>query len=305
MKLLAAFLFLPSLLAQPANSLPALQADLLASDPSWGNTEGPAVDSKGNLYFTSRGTFKGIVRWSPRSGAKRWLAVAAKEGPGGIYIDEQDNLFITATGEQQVLKISPKKTVSVVAENFDAMPGLSKGPNDLVVLRDGTIYMTEPNGYDGTAAKGTIYRIPKGGKAEVFSQEITGPNGIELSQDQKTLYVSHNTALNTTEIVSWPIDSRGKAGAMQVMAKIEPCQADGMDFDSEGNIWVTCYSHGDAYKVSKSGKLLERIHTQQQALTNCVFGRGKDKNTLYLTSSDMARVTGYVYRAKLKTGGTR
>jgi len=75
--------------------------------------------------------------------------------------------------------------------------------------------------------------------------------------------------------------------------------------DAEGNFWVTCYSHGDAYKVSPAGRLLERILTEQQALTNCVFGRGKDKNTLYLTSSDMARIPGYVYRAKLRVGGLR
>ena len=212
MKILAAFTFLPLLLAQKATDLPAQKAKLLVSDPSWGNTEGPAVDSRGNLYFTSRGTDKGIIRWSEREGAKRWLAVATREGPGGTFIDEQDNLFITAPGEQQILNITPDKKVSIVAEHFNAKPGVSKGPNDLVGLRDGTVFMTEPNGYDGSAPKGTIYRIPKGGKAEVFSQDIAGPNGIELSADQKTLYVSHNIVLNTTEIVRWRLNERGRSG---------------------------------------------------------------------------------------------
>src|SRR5262249_5498117 len=35
-------------------------AELISSDPTWGNTEGPAVDSKGNLFFCARGAFKGI-----------------------------------------------------------------------------------------------------------------------------------------------------------------------------------------------------------------------------------------------------
>jgi hypothetical protein len=48
--------------AGPAPAIQDIHAELIASDPSWGNTEGPAVDSKNNLCFCSRGTWKGIVR---------------------------------------------------------------------------------------------------------------------------------------------------------------------------------------------------------------------------------------------------
>jgi sugar lactone lactonase YvrE len=106
----------------PAPPLTATQ--LIASDGSWGNTEGPAVDSKGTLYFTSRGTFKGIVAWTEKSGARSYLPVATKEGPGGLWIDDADNIFLTATGERKLLKVSPDKKVSVVAENFEANPSL-------------------------------------------------------------------------------------------------------------------------------------------------------------------------------------
>ncbi len=286
---------------QPQSN-PTQQAELLGSDPSWGNTEGPAIDSNNTLYFTSRGTFKGIVSWNEKDGFQQYLAVATKEGPGGLYFDDEDNLYVTATGEQQILKITPAKEVSVYAENFDAQPGQSKGPNDLVVAKDGTVYFTEPNGYDGTSPKGTIYRIPKGGKPEVFSQEITGPNGIILSKDRTTLYVSHNVAENTSHIVRWPLP----AGKMEQVAVIEPCQADGMDIDQEGKLWLTCYSHGIAHRIDPAtGKSLATITTEQKALTNAKFGRGALSSTLYLTSSDMARVTGYVYRAKLPVGGLR
>lgn len=277
-------------------------AELIGSNASWGNTEGPAIDSKGNLYFTSRGSYKGIVTWNEKDGFSQYLAVATKEGPGGLYFDDQDNLYVTATGEQQILKITPDKKVTVLAENFDVMPGKSKGPNDLVVAKDGTIYFTEPNGYDGTSPKGTIYRIPKDGKAEVFSQNITGPNGIILSPNQQTLYVSHNVAQNTSKIESWKLPG----GPMQTVATLEPCQADGMDMDREGNLWLTCYSHGIAHKIHpNSGESHATITTAQKALTNAKFGRGPNSNWLYLTSSDMDRITGYVYRARVSTGGLR
>jgi len=276
-------------------------AQLVGANATWGNTEGPAIDSKGNLYFTSRGTYKGIVTWNEKDGFKEYLAVATKEGPGGLYFDSADNLYVTATGEQQILKITPDKKVTVLAENFDAMPGKSKGPNDLVVAKDGTIYFTEPNGYDGTSPKGTVYRIPRDGKPEVFSQEITGPNGIILSADESTLYASHNTAKNTSNIVKWKLPK----GPIEQVAKLEPCQADGMDIDKNGNLWLTCYSHGIAHLINPSGQSIQTITTAHKALTNIKFGRGPNNNWLYMTSSDMDRITGYIYRAKVEVGGLR
>jgi len=276
-------------------------AELIGANATWGNTEGPAIDSKGNLYFTSRGSYKGIMTWNEKDGFKEWLAAATKEGPGGLYFDAQDNMFVTATGEQQILKITPDKKVSVYAETFDAMPGKSKGPNDLVVAKDGTIYFTEPNGYDGSAPKGTVYRIPKDGKPEVFSQDITGPNGLILSADEQTLYVAHNVAKDTSNIVRFKLPS----GKPELFAKIEPCQADGMDIDKSGNIWLTCYSHGIAHLINPEGKSIQTITTAQKALTNAKFGRGSNSNWLYLTSSDVDRITGYVYRAKVAVGGIR
>lgn len=283
---------------------PPIAAELIGSDKSWGNTEGPALDSKNNLYFCSRGSFKGIVTWNPTEGARQWLAVATREGPGGLWIDAQDNVYATSTGERQILKITPDRKVLVVARNFEANPKIAKGPNDLVVAANGTIYFTDPNGYEGEAPNGTVYRV-SGGKTTVFSDAITGPNGIILSQDEKTLFVSHNTAKTSSRIVRWPLNDDGSAGAMSVVASIENCMADGMDVDRDGALWLTCYSFGTAYRILPDGKIDGRITTEQKALTNAKFGRGPQNNLLYLTSSDMERVTGYVYRAKTPRPGIR
>jgi gluconolactonase len=289
----------------PTPSVPNVEAELLGSSPTWGNTEGPAVDSKGTLYFTSRGTYKGIVSWNEKQGFKEYLAVATKEGPGGLWVDDADNIFVTATGERQILKITPDKKVSVVAQKFEADPKTSKGPNDLVVMKSGVIYFTAPNGYDGSAPNGTIYRIDKTGKTTVFSSEITGPNGIALDREEKTLYVSHNPDKESSRIVKWPLKEDGTAGPMSEVAKVQPCGADGMALDKEGALWLTCYSFGTAYRISPEGKTLGTVTTAQKALTNVKFGRAGAENTLYFTSSDMTRITGYVYRAKVSVPGTR
>ena len=285
---------------------PVIAAELIASDASWGNTEGPAIDSANNLYFTSRGTWKGIVRWNKTDGAQRYAPVAAKAGPGGLWIDAADNIFVTATDERQILKVDPKKKVSVISKGFEAEPKVAKGPNDLVVTGAGIIYFTDPNGYYGDSPNGTVYMVKPDGKTSVFSTEITGPNGIILSLDERTLYVSHNISKDTSKIVSWPLRDDGTAGAMKEIATIPSCVADGMAVDSEGSLWLTCYSFGAAYRVSPAdGKITGKITTDQKALTNAKFARGADKNSLYLTSSDMERVTGYVYRAQVPVPGPR
>jgi gluconolactonase len=292
--------------SEAAPAIPEIRAELIASDPSWGNTEGPALDSKNNLYFCSRGTWKGIVRWNKNGGAERYAEVASKAGPGGLWVDDADNIFLTATDEREVWRLSPSKKVSVIAKaGFEADPKLAKGPNDVVTAKNGTVYFTDPNGYYGDAPNGTVYRIDKGGQTEVFSAGITGPNGIVLSLDEKTLYVSHNIAKATSRITSWKLNENGSAGAMQEFATVPDCVADGMAIDTEGAVWLTCYSFGAAYRVVQGGKMTHKITTEQKALTNIRFGRGSDNRALYLTSSDMERVTGYVYRAAAPVAGSR
>lgn len=300
--LLPAALLLAACAPPPPAGPIEIKAELIASDPSWGNTEGPAIDPSGNLFFTSRGTYKGVVKWNAKDGASKYLDIATGAGPGGLWLDDAGNLFATATDERQILRVSPEKSITVIAKDFEKDPKVSKGPNDLVVAKDGTVYFTAPNGYDGTAPNGTIYKIDTGGKTTIFSEEITGPNGILLSPDEKTLYVAHNTAANTSKIEMWPLDGNGPR---KELVTIEGCQADGMDVDKEGALWLTCYSFGTAYRIAKDGKITHKITTEQKALTNCKFGRGAAANTLYLTSSDMSRVTGYIYRAAVPVGGLR
>lgn len=288
-------------------AIPQAEAELIASDPAWGNTEGPAVDSGGALYFTSRGSYKGIVRWTADAGAERYAAVAPAAGPGGLWIDGEDSIYLTATGEREVQVLAPDGGVRVVASGFEADSDRAKGPNDITVSSSGTVYFTDPNGYYGESEPGTVYRIGADGQVTVFDDTVVGPNGILISADDRTLYVAHNVARTDSRVVRWRLAEDGSAaGAAEVVAEIAPCVADGMAEDAAGMIWLTCYSFGMAHRIDVSaGEVVGRISTEQKALTNAVFGRGADVHHLYLTSSDMERVTGYVYRARLETPGAR
>jgi gluconolactonase len=291
--------------AESASGIPVIEAELIASDGSWGNTEGPAIDSTGALYFTSRGTYRGIVRWTAAEGAAQYAPVASLAGPGGLWIDANDNIYLTATNERQVQRLAPDGTLTTVAEGFEADPAGTTGPNDVTVSSAGVVYFTDPKGYQGEAAPGTIYRVSAAGEVSVFDDTVVGPNGIILSLDERTLYVAQNSGTQTANLIRWPLDADGlAAGEKEIVATLEPCIGDGMAVDSNGNVWVTCYSTGTAHLIDvTTGETIERVTTEQQALTNCIFGKGDDRQSLYLSSSDMDRVTGYVYRATVTTPG--
>jgi sugar lactone lactonase YvrE len=212
---------------------------------------------------------------------------------------------VTAPGERKIYRVSSDKTVTTLAENFEADRALSKGPNDLIVAPNRSVYFTDPNGFYGESPPGTVYRLSPEGKVAVFDNTIVGPNGITISQDAKTIFVSHNSAKSTARIERWPLQDDGSAGPKSQVATVENCVADGIKTDREGNIWLTCYSFGTAYLIGKEGQIIDTITTEQKALTNCLFGRAADRSTLYLTSSDMERTKGYVYRAKVAIPGFR
>lgn len=294
-----------SLETQEATTSNTIAAEPIATNESWGNTEGPAIDSAGALYFTSRGSYRGIVRWTASEGASRYAPVASMAGPGGLWIDVNDNIYLTATDERQLQLLSPDGNLIVLAEGFEADPAATTGPNDVTVSSTGIVYFTDPKGYQGEAAPGTIYRMTPDGVISVFDDTIVGPNGIVLSADDHTLYVAQNSAAATANLVRWSLDEYGMPlGEREIVSSIEPCIGDGMAVDANGNVWVTCYSVGTAHLIDvTTGETIERVTTEQQALTNCAFGKGDDRHTLYLTSSDMDRVTGYIYRATVTTPG--
>ncbi len=291
--------------AENPHEVPVTAAELLGSDAAWGNTEGPAVDSSGALYFTSRGAYKGVIKWTEAEGAQQYAAVATMAGPGGLWIDEADNIYLTATDEREVQRLSPSGELTTIAKGFEADPATAKGPNDITVSRAGRVYFTDPNGYYGESAPGTVYVIDADGSVRVFDDTVVGPNGIVLSADDRTLYVANNVGQTQSTLVSWPLaPDGGAAGPKKIVAEFEPCVADGMAVDADGHVWVACYSFGTAHLFDPAtGDVVQRVTTEQKALTNLAFGRNNDRRTLYLSSSDMDRETGYVYRATVNTPG--
>ncbi|MEK7358414.1 MAG: SMP-30/gluconolactonase/LRE family protein, partial [Bdellovibrionota bacterium] len=163
--------------------------DLFVSRPYTGRKqftpgiEGPAVDGEGRLYvvnYLKQGTI-GVV--DPNGKASEFLKLPRGSIANSIQISRAGEMFVADYKGHQIFKIDLRsKKLSAYVANV----GMSQ-PNDLVLASTGVLYASDPDWEKGT---GRIWRIAPGGEAKVILQgEVGTVNGLDLSPDEKTLYV--------------------------------------------------------------------------------------------------------------------
>jgi gluconolactonase len=143
-----------------------------------------------------------------------------------------------------------------------------------------------------------VYRVAADGKVTLLTKDMTRPNGLAFSPDEKTLYVAQSDP-DKAVIMAFPVQTDGALGAGKVLFDATPMVKqglpglpDGLRVDKDGNLWAT--GPGGVLVLTPAGKLLGRIDTGE-ATANCAWG--EDGSTLYITA-DM-----YLCRIKTKTKG--
>lgn len=174
-------------------------------------------------------------------------------------------------------------------------------PNDLVFLPDGSFFFTDPpyglRGRDHDPAKqlsfdGVFHY--KDGKLTPIITDLTLPNGIALSPDNKTLYV--NNSGPKMRVIAYPLQADGSVGAphdvIDFTGKEGPGVPDGMKIDSRGNIWTS--GPGGIRILTPQGKVLGQILLPEVAAN---LAWGGDGTTLYITART------HVYRLQTRVRG--
>ena len=102
-------------------------------------TEGPAVDKKGNVFFTDQPNDK-IWKYSTDKKLSVFLDKTGRSN--GMYFDKKGNLLTAADEKNELWSISPDKKITVLLDNYQGK--LFNGPNDLWIDPKGGIYFTDP-----------------------------------------------------------------------------------------------------------------------------------------------------------------
>lgn len=280
--------------------LPAdVQLERIVDGLDW--SEGPVWRKSGGYLLFSDIPRNTIYRWKEGEGLSVFLRPAGyirddpaghELGTNGLAFDAQDRLVMADHGNRQIARLDETTfTRTTLADRYQGKR--LNSPNDLVIHSNGDIYFTDPpyglRDLNRNPAKeldfNGVYRLRPNGELTLITRELTFPNGIALSPDERTLYVAVSDPQNPVWM-AYDVAPDGSVSGGRVFFDASPLMRedrrgapDGLTVDVHGNLWAT--GPGGVLIISPEGKHLGTILTGQ-ATSNAAFG--DDGSTLYLTA---------------------
>ncbi len=254
-------------------------------------TEGPAVDAKGNVYFTDQPNDR-IMKWSADGKLSTFMQPCGRSN--GLYFDKKGNLLACADEKNELWLIDMKGGHKVLVKDYKGK--LLNAPNDLWIRpKGGGIYFTDPFYKRNYWKRGPmeqdgqcVYYLSAAGKELIrVANDLKQPNGIIGTPDGKKLYVADIGAKKT---YVYTINKDGTLSGKKLFCELG---SDGMTIDNEGNVYLT--GRGVAV-YNKAGNKIKQIDIDERWTANVTFG-GRDRRTLFVTASDS------IYTLKMRVKG--
>lgn len=255
-------------------------------------TEGPIGYSDGSLLFTETNANR-IVRIAADDKVSSFLENS--NGANGLALAPDGQLVAAQTLKPRVGSIYPEKTKQVLAQEFAGKA--FQRPNDLVRASNGAIYFTDsgtrptkenPN---PEPSRPGVYFISSSGDLKQLAHDIERPNGIQLSKDEKTLFVANTLG---EHVLAYDIAADGSVTNRRNFAKLSGWQkgedgnwasgADGLALDDDGRLYVA--SNAGIEVFSGKGDPLGVIPVPKKP-QNLAFA-GSGKNVLYIVGRGAA-----------------
>jgi gluconolactonase len=281
---------------------PAIDGVVKAGTPieiigeSFAGTEGPVALPDGSLLFTENRAAR-VARVAPDGSVEAFLTNAA--GPNALALNAQGSVVATLTAQPGVAIIYPPERAATLLDQADRKP-LNR-PNDLVIDRAGGIYFTDPGGLrkpgQPEAAK-AVYYFNARKELRLIDDSVGLPNGIQLSPDEKTLYVADTTG---EYVLAYDVASEGVVSARRnftrlarrAVATSTAAGADGLAVDIAGRLYVATSAGVQVF--SAAGAALGVIDLPKKP-QNLAFA-GQNKHDLFVVGQ------GAVYRIHTRTQG--
>lgn len=274
MRIIYSFSFLINFLAF-SWSTQAQTSDFTPEHEFTKNCEGPSVGADGIVYavnYAMDGTIAEIPR---RNKASIFLTLPKGSTGNGIRFGAANTFYVADFTGHNVLKVDLEtKQVSVHCNE----PTMNQ-PNDLAITKSGHIFCSDPNWKEGT---GQVWHVSPEGKARIIASNMGTTNGIEVSPDEKTLYVNESVQRN---VWAYNLAADGSISNKHLLIRFDDGGMDGMRCDNKGNLYITRHGKGEVVIVSPNGKVLKTIATKGKNVSNICFG-GKKGQNCYVTLQD-------------------
>ncbi len=269
--------------------VPDMQA-LLFSDPN-----------RNTIYRYAKDGTLSVFR-TPSGYAGADIAEYTQPGSNGLTLDPQGRLTIDEHGNRRVARLDANGELTVLADRYEGKR--LNSPNDLVYRSDGALFFTDPPFGLPKFFADPRKELPfsgvfalRGGVLSLITKEMTGPNGIAFSPDERFLYVG-NWDDKKKVVMRYEATADGTYANGTVFFDMTAAPGedaiDGMKVDTHGNLYVS--GPGGVWILSPIGAHLGTIITPRH-VHNMAWG-DDDRQTLYLCAQDR------LYRIHLNIPGT-
>ena len=282
--------------------------EILGGGFEW--SEGPLWITGQKMLIFSDVPKNVIYQWTENDSVKIFLqpsgftdTTSGKTGQGsnGLVLDPAGNLVLCQHGDRRMARMEapvsgPKPVFSTVVDRYNGKR--LNSPNDAVFNSHGDLFFTDPSyglekGNEDPQRElkfNGVYRLGADGKLTLISDKMTAPNGVALSPDETTLYVTNSGDGAEQYLMEFKLNSDGTAGEGNIFFKPQgEGHMDGLKVRKDGIIFTT--GPGGVLVLNASGKHLGTINTGY-ATSNCAFDASGDH--LYITADD------YLMRIRLK-----
>lgn len=276
---------------------PGATIEILAEGFDW--SEGPVWYAPGGYLLFSDVPKNIVWRWREHDGLLEYLRPSGYTGPAstpeesgsnGLTLDNEGRLILCQHGDRQVARIKGRGRFEPLATNFEGKRFNS--PNDIAIRSTGELYFTDPpygltQGADDPRKElpyHGVFRISKRGKVSLLVRDLTRPNGIAFSPDEKKLYVAVSDP-ERAHYLAYDVVRDGTLAKGRVLFDATPLVPgrkglpDGLKVDHAGNLWAT--GPGGILILSPEGRHLGTLDTGE-ATGNCAWGN--DGSVLYITA---------------------
>ena len=285
-----------------ADYVPAdARLETLATGFGW--SEGPVWrPAEGDLLFSDV-PGNTVYRWAEGDGLSVFLRPSglavgagrdASVGSNGLLLDADGRLLLADHGSRAVTRLDTAAYVrTALATAYEGRR--LNSPNDLALHASGALFFTDPPyglaGQDDSPEKeqpvNGVYRLDPDGTVALLIDDLTRPNGVVLSPDERTLYVA-NSDPGRAIWMAYPLRDDGTVGAGRLLLDAtdrvgpdQPGLPDGMAVAEDGTLFAT--GPGGVWILAPNGRHVGTIGTDR-AVANVTFG--DDGRTLYLTAHD-------------------
>ena len=272
--------------------------EILAKGFEW--SEGPIWSKKLNSLLFSDVPNNVIYKWNEKNGLNVFAKPIGysgkvpnnkKAGTNGLTIDSDGNLIICMHGDRMIAKVENLniKNVSSIIESYNKK--LFNSPNDLVYDSKGNLFFTDPpyGLLEGDNDKlkeipfNGVYKLSHDGNLDLLIKNLTRPNEISISNDEKTLYVA-NSDNNNPIIMKYELSEDGVKNPRiffdgKKLAKKDEGLFDGLKVHPSGNVFAT--GPGGVLIIKENGDHIGTIRTEVRT-ANCAFDNKFEY--LYMTS---------------------